>query len=334
MALKLTFEIDLRSDYHVSAGHGLGALVNSALHRDSDGVPVLRGTTLTGLLRDGLLRLMQSPLLTAQAKCRAAGDVGPNAPAYCSQKTPDQPDCPVCAIFGSPRTVRRWRISAARPVDAPNLLATGDQWRARQTGSLVAPHVRVSPRTRRAEARKLFFREEGDSRLRFRFTVVCDQANEDALAEAEWLVAAARNVRHLGASRRRGRGECRLHLVDVTVEGWELPEPDAPGEAPYPWETWLLDRFQQRRLDNRPPQPVLSALVKTPSATPSESQPASDVPLSLAAGRPSGRAADRLRQSRGRQRVSNRGLHSWASAARRAGQPCGSPGGYESDHQR
>ena len=49
MSLRLTFQITLESDYHISAGHGLGARVDSALLRDADGVPVIRGTALTGL---------------------------------------------------------------------------------------------------------------------------------------------------------------------------------------------------------------------------------------------------------------------------------------------
>jgi len=54
MSLKLKFKLQLQSDYHISAGHGLGAGIDSALQRDADGAPVIRGTTLNGLLRDGL----------------------------------------------------------------------------------------------------------------------------------------------------------------------------------------------------------------------------------------------------------------------------------------
>lgn len=54
MSIQLTFRISIRSDYHISAGHGLGATVDSALQRDADGLPVLRGTAIVGLLRDAL----------------------------------------------------------------------------------------------------------------------------------------------------------------------------------------------------------------------------------------------------------------------------------------
>lgn len=235
MTLSLVFEITLDSDYHVGAGHGLGMLVDSALQRDPDGRPVLRGTTVTGLLRDGMYRLLSLPpmLNGGYRTCQASGlPVNDETPRYCGQHDPNQPDCPVCTIFGSPRLTRHWRIGSARPVGEET--PAGKAWDPGSTGAAIAPHVRVSPRTRRTEARKLFFREEGDERLTFRFTASCESLNEKTLQEASWLTAAARMVRNLGAARRRGRGECRIHVVNIS--GVELP---AGADA----ETWLLDSF-------------------------------------------------------------------------------------------
>lgn len=56
--MKLEFSLTLNSDYHIGAGYGIGTQVDSALLRDADGVPVLRGSTVEGLLRDGLWRLL------------------------------------------------------------------------------------------------------------------------------------------------------------------------------------------------------------------------------------------------------------------------------------
>ncbi len=235
MTLSLVFEITLDSDYHIGAGHGLGMLVDSALQRDPDGRPVLRGTTVTGLLRDGMYRLLaQPPLMQGSYQaCQASGlPVSDETPRYCGQQSPKQPDCPVCAIFGSPRVTRHWRISSARPVGEE--MPAGKTWEPGSTAATIAPHVRVSPRTRRAEARKLFFREEGDGRLAFRFTATCETLNAEILKEAGWLTAAARMVRSLGSARRRGRGECRIHVVSIS--GVELP-------AGVDAETWLLDSF-------------------------------------------------------------------------------------------
>ncbi|MBN1920779.1 MAG: hypothetical protein JW892_06005, partial [Anaerolineae bacterium] len=72
MVLRLTFELTLKSDYHIGAGYGLGS-IDSALHRDPDGVPVLRGTTLVGLFRDALRELLQFAPLHAARRCKASG---------------------------------------------------------------------------------------------------------------------------------------------------------------------------------------------------------------------------------------------------------------------
>jgi CRISPR-associated protein Csx10 len=266
MSVKLTFEIELRSDYHVSAGHGLGALVDSALHRDADGLPALRGTTITGLLRDGLYRLLQLEPLKEKGHvtCQSSGlpekdEEGRTNPRFCGQHDPQREDCPVCRVFGSPRTAKHWQIGSARP--AGLLLPVSDGWQPGRTGGQIAPHVRISPRTRRAEARKLFFREEGDGRLRFRFTAKCDADNPDTLAEAELLVAAARFVRNLGAARRRGRGECRIHLLDEGTEGDCLPA--LAEEQSY--ERLLLAGFRQHWLEEKQPEGKARPIAFTPS---------------------------------------------------------------------
>ena len=259
MGITLAFTLDLRSDYHVSAGFGAGALVDSALQRDVDGVPVLRGTTITGLLRDGLYRLLQLDALKPRyALCRASGRTDEAAPDFCGQTEAVDvaAACPLCRIFGSPRIPKRWRISSARP---PGELAAPVQRPpvigAAQAGAVVAPHVRVNPRTRRAEARKLFFREEGDQELTFAFTVECDSDDPTVQDEAAWLVAAARAVRNLGAARRRGRGECRISL-------------QTPAE-----QQRFLDYFEQNQLQGRPaPQPT-----PRPSYTPREKTDAGPV---------------------------------------------------------
>nr|WP_298981589.1 RAMP superfamily CRISPR-associated protein [uncultured Caldilinea sp.] len=59
MSIRLEFEIVFKSDYHVGAGHGLGLQVDSALLRDPDKVPVIRGTVLAGLLRESMENLCQ-----------------------------------------------------------------------------------------------------------------------------------------------------------------------------------------------------------------------------------------------------------------------------------
>lgn len=200
--LTLTFEIELRSDYHVGAGYGIGFGVDSVLLREQDDTPVLKGSMLAGLLRDGARRLLQ---------------------ALPSKKDPI--DDVIDKLFGSPEREKSWRISSARPKSRP-VQDSSPRWR-----------VRIDPRTRRSEPYKLFSQEEGVAGQRFRFSVTSLYSDEVALDEAALLVAATRFVRELGRSRRRGLGECVIHLVDVagTETGQLLDES---------WEEWFLKRFE------------------------------------------------------------------------------------------
>ncbi|MBO9314987.1 MAG: hypothetical protein J7456_04260, partial [Chloroflexus sp.] len=218
MSIRLEFDIAFKSDYHVSAGHGLGLQVDSALLRDPDNVPVIRGTVLAGLLRESLANLLSLAPFANQRRCQASGGDA-SKPAYCGQfATNHDPECPVCTIFGSAGRRKRWRISSARPAGLTTPQTSSYEWRAGETAAQFTTRVRVNPRTRRAEENKLFTREEGDGRLHFRFIAECIDENEDAWREAEWLVAAARLLRNLGASKRRGYGECEIHLVERSLE--------------------------------------------------------------------------------------------------------------------
>lgn len=237
MSIRLEFDIEFKSDYHVGAGHGLGLQVDSALLRDADNVPVIRGTVLTGLLRESLMNLLNLTPLAAYRQCEASSLKTEHGHAYCGQFAPGEADCPACAIFGSPRHMKRWQFSSARPAELMAPQVHSRNWRAGETASQVTTRVRVNPRTRRAEENKLFTREEGDGSLHFRFIAECPGDDEAAWCEAEWLLAAARMLRNLGAGKRRGYGECEIHLVDSGQE------------------TKLLDRFGNR-LDGKTVKPV------------------------------------------------------------------------------
>ncbi len=263
MTVELTFEIELLSDYHSGAGYGIGTAIDAALLRDGDGIPVLRGTTIAGLLRDGLYRLLK--LAPVQAKsphnCAVRFPNEDNTPHYCGQKDPNRAkDCPLCANFGSPLNSKRWYFSSARPVGLRQAMTS--DWKKYHPGSSVAHRARINPRTRRTEERKLFNREMGDSRLRFEFTVTCYE-QQDIEEQIEWLVAAARMVRHLGASRRRGSGSCRLTLVNITGPGQLATKSQA--------DYWL-DRWRDRLKGQTPasllPKPVIPQLSLSGDGTP------------------------------------------------------------------
>jgi len=212
MGIELTFEITFRSNYHVGAGYGKGFNVDSAILREANGVPVIRGSALAGLLRDGAYRLLQLPPLIKH-----------------------DTDKMLKRLFGSPERPKRWHISSARP----------KQIVPRDRDSQSVQRVRIDPRTRRAEPRKLFSQEEGIAGHVFRFTVSCADSDEAALDEAAFLVAAARNVRQLGRSRRRGLGECSIRLTDVR---------GVPTEGISDWQDWFLERFGEKWMKGEPTQ--------------------------------------------------------------------------------
>ncbi|HQE92104.1 MAG TPA: RAMP superfamily CRISPR-associated protein [Anaerolineae bacterium] len=218
MSLELTFEITLKSDYHSGAGYGTGFGVDSALLREANGSLVLRGSGLTGLLRDGAYRLLKLEPLSRH--CNNDNDEDANKDA-------------LQRLFGSPAQAKRWHIASAHPIERKSADAQAVQ------------RVRIDQRTRRAEPRKLFSQEEGHAGQVFRFTVTCPKNDVAALDEAALLVAAARNVRQLGRSRRRGLGECVIHLTDVT--GLDKPKPTDQS-----WEDWFLARFEQKWLQGNP----------------------------------------------------------------------------------
>ncbi|MGI8783255.1 MAG: RAMP superfamily CRISPR-associated protein [Acidobacteriota bacterium] len=240
--MRLNFTLKLQSDYHVGAGYGRGSRLDSVLLRDGDGVPVLRGSTLEGLLRDGLQRLLGLPalqILIDHRRCEASGlSRSAGVPAYCRTDL-----CPVCTVLGTPALPKPWSFSSARPAGLEKPLNDFGRRRSRAGGQPVA-RVRVSPRTRRAENHKLFQQEEGGAHLEFQFNVENPIETADTCRQAALLVAAARMTRRLGSARRRGRGECRLTLT--SIEGW-------PDETPKSqWQNHLLDHFEKAWLEGKP----------------------------------------------------------------------------------
>ena len=244
MSLKLTFQIAFESDYHVGAGHGLGTEIDSALLRDADGVLVLRGTLLSGLLREGLMELLEQRSMQHwrdEHSCQAGGvSTLPNR--FCGQFDAEDLGlldmCPVCRIFGSPRTTKRWSIGSARPEKQGRV--RGERLRPADVNRQRVMRARVSPRTRRAEPRKLFSQEHGGQQV-FEFVAECPADDEAALDEAALLVAAARMVRQLGRGRRRGLGECLITLKEVESEQAKSGEEGV--------QAYLLKHFQKRWLE-------------------------------------------------------------------------------------
>jgi CRISPR-associated protein Csx10 len=241
MSIKMTFRIKLSSDYHIGAGFGKGANLDSALLRDADGVPVIRGTAMSGLLRDSLYHLLQQKPLAPLARCRQSGvDDGER---YCGQGglARTQEACPVCRLFGTPQKSKHWKISSARPV---NRLKQG--FGAMNEPGQVEQHVRIDPRTRRAQPRKLYTNETWFEDQGYQFTIESKEEDESILDEAALWMAAARNLRQLGRARQRGQGQIVIQLIDLTTS-MSLERKGGQDD-----QVVLLDRFESVWLRGNP----------------------------------------------------------------------------------
>ncbi len=215
MDIVLNFEIVMQSDYHVGSGQRGGPLIDSALLRDFDGVPALRGTTLAGLVRDGFCDLREHLEVVAPTQLTAI-------------------DGAKQRLFGDATKRKRWTFSSARPLQ-------GEAKKDAQWGAQAATRVRISPRTRRVEGQKLFSEEEGAAKLTFHFSVTRHNANADDVRDAYLLIAAVRMVRHLGSARRRGRGECVIQLNGVQGLGALKNEKTLLDDALTQFKTLWLD---------------------------------------------------------------------------------------------
>ncbi len=252
MSLTLKFQLEFKSDYHIGAGYGLGTGIDSAIFRDADGVPGIRGTVLTGLLRDGLWQLLETKPFAAwrEKTCKQGGNAS-SSQDYCGQyqQTDGVELCPICLIFGTPRAHKHWFVRSARPADK-TIITIGEQNAKRQ----VVQRARINPRTRRAEDGKLFSQESGSQKEVFEFAIYCAADDDSTLDEAALLVAAARNVRELGRGRNRGYGECRFNLVELSG----IDQLDD-------WQTYLLtERLPQQWFNGNQPHP------RTPANKPPE----------------------------------------------------------------
>jgi len=224
--MKLTFRISILSDYHIGAGYSKG-VIDSVIMKDKDGFPIIRGTTITGLLRQGTWELLQLNLLSRHRKCEQSGASGNS---YCIDDDRGSL-CPVCRILGSPKHPKKWKISSAQ-VENPSILKSEKiLWRNR-----------VNPRIRTAEEKNLFSEETLGGKIDFTFTVTNESDDKNALEEAVFIVAAFRMIRNIGASRRRGKGQCQIHLIDICPDLLKVDKEI---------ENKMLEIFKTKWLENK-----------------------------------------------------------------------------------
>lgn len=217
--IELTFRIHLDAEYHSGSGRRASAEIDSGLLRDENEMPVLRGTLITGLLLDGLRDLLKLKPLQGLAPAVLLGTNENDGNAWGAE----------ARLFGAAHIRKRWRYSSAQIENQ-----SADQlW-----GVQPVARISIDPRTRRTRSQTLFTQEEGDRRLKFRFTATSYDGDENDRNDALLLIAATRMVRHLGAARRRGRGACRFELIKaegLPNIGAETPQSDALADFRKVW---------------------------------------------------------------------------------------------------
>jgi len=107
--MKLT--VDLKNYWHAGGGRGAGSVYDAIVHRDSDGLPVLPGRHLKGLLRDACAR--------AEAWGWAGFSTGVTATLFgeAPETVTDRPPKPGCLRVGDatlPEELSRWLATEGR----------------------------------------------------------------------------------------------------------------------------------------------------------------------------------------------------------------------------
>lgn len=199
--------ISFLSDWHIGSGLGNGAIADSILVRDSNGLPFLPGGAIKGALREGAWRL---------GKCRrdlafmvdyvwgtcSTTETG-NTPGKITVGSGHLPDDLVhWLLYHEPETRRSY-------VEDMTLLRVQT---ALDKDKMVLPH---SLRTIECGMSGLFFTgmisieapHLSDAWLTSYFTAVCAA------------------VKSMGADRARGLGNCRIRPLDTGDDPVELPEP-------------------------------------------------------------------------------------------------------------
>jgi CRISPR-associated protein Csx10 len=213
----IEYRVEFEEYWRVGSGEGAGRHLDALVRRDGYGLPFVPGTTIRGLVRDGLREIAR---LAGRALCSASSQ-GDGLP--CGVRD-GAGACAMCRLFGSPHREGATAWQPARlEIEALNAMEAGPTRRGVAAQVLLEPPVvvRAHPRTAidlrsgRADDDKLFALEEANRGLTLRGRVDLD----DALGpdEVALLVGALRWVREIGGGRRRGLGRAR-----VTIESAEL----------------------------------------------------------------------------------------------------------------
>ncbi len=210
-----TFEIEMRSDWHIGSGFGVSGGVDRLVAVDEDGLPFIPGKTATSMLRDGAEQL-------------AAGmdDGDANGPWHDWLRF----------LFGTQPTRKEGALGAA-PLPAALHIRRGqllpeirNRLRSKQPAATQLRQslffnkaaVAIDPKSGTAKPKCLRLEQMARAQLVLTCDVTIQCAGADVPVDfiSQFLAAASLLVTRIGAKRRRGAGKCRWQLlpqVDVSA---------------------------------------------------------------------------------------------------------------------
>jgi CRISPR/Cas system CSM-associated protein Csm3 (group 7 of RAMP superfamily) len=215
--------ITLESQYHIGSGYGLARVIDSMLWVDTDGVPILPGSTVSGNVGQSLYDILRFKYFETQwndvCDFHKSNTAEPRLPCALLDDKRENP-CLLCYFMGSSadQGVIDWVDFPA--VSDPQLLRSllkSKEYTPEEREQYIKPYAshKQDMRTRTVMERHFFVQEEGAA-LTFRETLFFKKPVPEH--KAIFLAAAMSNTRALGRRKSRGKGVCALNAFFCTED--------------------------------------------------------------------------------------------------------------------
>jgi len=217
----INLKIKLNSQYHIGSGFGLGRIIDSLLKVDVDGVPVLPGSTVIGIIAQGMFDLLRFEDFKEErdkiCDYHKPSRNGVKLSCNIMGRTVEN-SCLLCYFFGSTAQDGVLQCQDLRCITDEKLLRpmlkSGEYSmdERRQIIKEYASH-RQNIRTKTVQEKHFFVKEEGCSTLEFKggleFTSI---VNNERLI---YLASAIKNVNAIGQRKTRGKGACTINFDGI-----------------------------------------------------------------------------------------------------------------------
>lgn len=209
--------ITLKTQYHIGSGFGLGRVIDSLLRVDSDGVPVIPGTTVSGVVAQGMYDLIDFACFTEEQKAICDFHNHPDNKEKpwlpCGIIKPDQTPCLMCYFFGSPagEGIVDWMdFPCVTDEELLGPMLRSGHYTGDERQQYIKPYFshKQNMHTHTVMEKHFFNQEEGAADLKFKGDILFrEPLPED---KARYLAAALKNVRAIGRRKSRGKGVCNI----------------------------------------------------------------------------------------------------------------------------